>query len=253
MQSKSRIVILSIIIVLLILTFRFAWPWIHAGYIWRESTIKTLQFSSLSSADLIPRVLHQTYRDDHSIPLQWQEASNSCQRLHSDYQYRFWSDTDGRRLIKNEFPDLLPTFDSYPYDIQRADVIRLAVLYVYGGIYLDLDIICLQSLDPLLTYDFIVPRTNPVGLSNDMIISKARHPFLLQVLENLPQANRNYLTKYPTVMFTTGPMYLTHQASEYPNRQSLDVLSSELYGKYTFNSSLALFRHLKGLKFHHFS
>ena len=47
-------------------------------------------------------------------------------------------------------------------------------------------------------------------------------------------------------MFSTGPMFLTHEASKYPNRSSLDTLSTELYGKYASNSSRALFRHLKG-------
>lgn len=50
-------------------------------------------------------------------------------------------------------------------------------------------------------------------------------------------------------MFSTGPMYITAQASNYIHRQSIDILSPELYGKYAHNSSLALFRHLKGLIF----
>lgn len=49
-------------------------------------------------------------------------------------------------------------------------------------------------------------------------------------------------------MFTTGPMFLTFEASHYPNHSSIDVLSPELYGKYVFNSTVALFRHLKGMK-----
>ncbi len=48
-------------------------------------------------------------------------------------------------------------------------------------------------------------------------------------------------------MFSTGPMFLTHEASYYPARSSLDILSPELYGKYVHNSSNSLFRHLKGL------
>ena len=51
-------------------------------------------------------------------------------------------------------------------------------------------------------------------------------------------------------MFTTGPMFLTHQAAQYKNRSSIHVLSAELYGKYTFNASQSMFRHLKG--FHPF-
>lgn len=41
-------------------------------------------------------------------------------------------------------------------------------------------------------------------------------------------------------------MFLTHEASFYPKRSSINVLSQELYGKYVYNSSRSLFRHLKG-------
>jgi len=42
-------------------------------------------------------------------------------------------------------------------------------------------------------------------------------------------------------------MFLTHEASNYPNRSTIDVLSQELYGKYVQNTSRSLFRHLKGI------
>jgi mannosyltransferase OCH1-like enzyme len=195
MQYCPRRILLYSFLFLLILAIIILWPWIHAGYVWRRSTIQILEHSKSFSSNSIPRIIHQTYRDIHSIPYQWQQASNSCRTLHPDYEYKFWTDEEGRRLIEQTFPCLLSTFDSYPYNIQRADVIRLVVLYVYGGIYIDFDIICLKSLDQLLQYEFILPRTTPVGLSNDLIISKPKHPFLFKVINNLPQSNRNYLTK----------------------------------------------------------
>ena len=48
-------------------------------------------------------------------------------------------------------------------------------------------------------------------------------------------------------MFSTGPMFITHEASYYSDRSSLDTLSPQLYGKSSHNSSIALFQHLKGL------
>jgi len=199
MPFGSRTILVLSLFILIILSIYLVWPWFHAAYIWRQNTIKSLDHSTISSLNntksLVPRIIHQTYRNIYSIPFKWQQASNSCRNINSDYKYKFWSDEEGRRLIEKEFPSLLLTFDSYPYDIQRADVIRLVVLYVYGGIYLDLDIICKKSLDQLLNYQFILPQTTPVGLSNDFIVSQAKHPFLLQVLNNLPKSNRIYFTK----------------------------------------------------------
>jgi hypothetical protein len=48
-------------------------------------------------------------------------------------------------------------------------------------------------------------------------------------------------------MFSTGPMFLTHEASYYSNRSVINVLSQELYGKYVYNASRSLFQHLKGI------
>ena len=197
MSLVSFTSVLTSLIVLTILSTCLLWPWLHATYTWRTGTIKSLKElpNRSSTMQQVPRIIHQTYRHIDSIPLKWQAASNSCRSLHSNYEYRFWSDNQGRRLIETEFPSLLPTFDSYPYDIQRADVIRLVVLYIYGGIYIDFDIFCLKSLDSLLEYEFILPQTKPAGLSNDVIISKRRHPFLYQVLDNLPSANRYIISK----------------------------------------------------------
>ena len=175
------------------------WPWCYAAWIWQTSTINSSTRSSLTISDLnkakIPRIIHQTWRDADTIPHNWQQASNSCRHLHPDYQYRLWTDKDARKLIEEEVPCLLSTYDSYPYDIQRADMIRLVILYIFGGIYLDLDIICLQSLDQLRMYEFILPRTRPVGLSNDFIMAEPKHPFLLQVINDLPKFHRRFFTK----------------------------------------------------------
>ena len=54
------------------------------------------------------------------------------------------------------------------------------------------------------------------------------------------------IDRYATVMFSTGPMYITHEASNYVNHSSIDVLSQDLYGKYTHNSTRSFFKHLKG-------
>jgi mannosyltransferase OCH1-like enzyme len=152
MQFRLRTIFLSSFAIFILICIYIICPWIHATYIWRQSTIKSLDFPTISS-NPVPRILHQTYRDVDSIPFQWQQASNSCRTLHSNYEYKFWTDNEGRRLIEKEFSCLLSTFDSYPYNIQRADVIRLVVLYIYGGIYLDMDIIFLKVLNNLPKYN----------------------------------------------------------------------------------------------------
>jgi mannosyltransferase OCH1-like enzyme len=198
-HCRIRTIFLFSLTVFLLLSAYISWPWFFAAWIWRKSTIDFVDFPIVStlneSLSNVPAIIHQTWRDNNTIPITWQHASNSCRSLHPNYEYRFWTDQEGRRLIEKEFPCLLSTYDSYPYDIQRADVIRLIVLYIYGGIYLDFDIICLKSFDQLRTYKFVLPKTMPVGLSNDFIVAEPKHPFLLKVLNDLPKFNQNFFTK----------------------------------------------------------
>ena len=52
-----------------------------------------------------------------------------------------------------------------------------------------------------------------MGFSNDFMVGTAGHPFLAQMLKGLPKWNKRFGSKYPTVMFSTGPMFVSYQVS----------------------------------------
>lgn len=148
-----------------------------------------------------------------------------------------WTDASSREFIAAHYPWFIDTFDNYRYPIQRADAIRYFVLYHYGGIYMDLDIGCRRSMDPLLVYPAILPKTIPVGISNDLMFAEKAHPFFKQTIDNLNSFDYSWLINYPTVMFSTGPMFLSIQYGLYV-REHFDmpvspirVLPKSLYGK----------------------
>lgn len=128
---------------------------------------------------------------------------------------QLWTDEKSREFIKAEYPWFLETFDSYPFPIQRADTIRYFVLAFYGGVYLDLDDGCNRRLDPLLSYPAWVRRTVPTGISNDAMGSVPQHPFFHTVIERLQHYNRNWGMPYITVMYSTGPLFLSVIWTEY--------------------------------------
>lgn len=64
------------------------------------------------------------------------------------------------------------------YPAHKADVIRLRMLQQYGGIYLDLDVICVNPLDALLQ-DTVVMGIEPgTGLCNAVILARPNAPFI---------------------------------------------------------------------------
>ena len=52
-------------------------------------------------------------------------------------------------------------YNSYPYAVQRWDMIRYLILYEYGGIYADLDYECIDALDSLLENEFCCLASDP--------------------------------------------------------------------------------------------
>ncbi|OBT81592.1 hypothetical protein VE02_10047, partial [Pseudogymnoascus sp. 03VT05] len=162
----------------------------------------------------IPRIIHQTYKTTET-PSQWAEAQNSCRSLNPSYQYFLWTDLSARDLIRTKYGWFLPTYDSYPYAIQRADALRYFVLWQYGGIYIDLDIGCRRSLDPLLAFPAWFPSTWPLGVSNDLIASTAGHPVLMKLSLDLQDHNFVSWSKYITVFWSTGPMFVNNILASY--------------------------------------
>ena len=155
-------------------------------------------------------------------------------------EYILWTDQSSRDLIEQHYPWFLDTFDGYRWPIQRADAIRYFVLYHFGGVYFDLDVGCLRRFDPLLQYQVVLPKTIPVGVSNDLMFSAKGHPFMEQAIRHLITFDHSYIMNYPTVMFSTGPMFLSVQYGLYtgshpstPESPGGDVriLPKSLYGK----------------------
>ena len=169
-----------------------------------------------------------------------------------------WTDASSREFIAKHYSWFLDTFDNYSYPIQRADAIRYFVLYHFGGIYIDLDIGCLRPVDPLLIYPVILPKTIPVGVSNDLMFAEKHHALLEQTIHNLVNFDHSWVLNYPTVMFSTGPMFLSAQYGIYttahPNTafQDVRILPKSLYGKNAKEDEAphSFFSHFYGSSWH---
>jgi len=185
------------------------------GLLFEDGAADTIYSSERSPADsnatftqLIPKIIHQTYKD-HDIPPRWRAGQQAVKDLHPDWEYMFWTDTSALSFITSHYPAHLHAFTSYKYPIQRVDALRYFLLHHYGGIYLDLDISPSRPLDPLLSYPAFACRTKPTGISNDALGSVPQHQFWGHVIDSLDAYNRNWLVSYITVMYSTGPLFLS--------------------------------------------
>ena len=150
----------------------------------------------------------------------------------------------------------LPTYESYPYDIQRVDAARYFVLHHYGGAYMDLDVGCRAEKD---LGDFlcsmersgksaVLPLTHPVGFSNDVLFATKGSPFFKGLMDALPGKNKWYGSPYLTVMYRAGPMFvpLQYAESSRATRAEVSALPPRLYSE----RGTRYFKHLRGGTWH---
>lgn len=192
----------------------------------------------------IPKLIHQTYRTLR-IPSRWKYTWYSVQMENPDYEYIFWTDEDIEGFLEDHYSWFLPTYHGYKYNIQRVDAFRYFALYHYGGIYMDLDIGCRESLDPILKYAAAFPATEPIGLSNDFMACQPRHPFFRFLMESLVASDHSYLLPSLTIMLSTGPLFVTRQYYNAPLEITKDI---RILGTEIYNHQLLF--HVKGDSWH---
>lgn len=194
-----------------------------------------------------PRLIHRTWKDEN-VPERWNEGVTSCYEKNVDFGYCHWTDAELERFIAATYPWFVDTYRNYAYPIQRIDAVRYFLLLQYGGIYLDLDYTCKAPLESSLTvysdFEVVLAETTPTGVTNGFMSSTSDHPFWRYVVRNLADADRWYVVPYATVMFSTGPMYLTRSLERYresglPGRIGVipkEKLADEVLGHLVGNS-----------------
>ena len=107
--------------------------------------------------------------------------------------------------------------------MERADILRLELLWKYGGVYVDIDMECLRPLDALAAgVDFFGTEIKPGRITNTVIGAASRHPILDRALRELrPQEPRARFDKT-----SSGPLFLAGVVREYPR---ITTYSRELF------------------------
>jgi len=83
--------------------------------------------------DVVPAILHHINLGPNPPRAEWVTARENCLKHHEGWQSFVWDDTTAGTFVQENFPDLKPMWDSYPYPVQRVDALRYMVLQKYGG------------------------------------------------------------------------------------------------------------------------
>lgn len=145
-----------------------------------DDSIKRRIENSNSSRGKIEKKIHCFWFSNDRKPEAYQRCMDSWKRICPDYEIIEWNarnyDWEKNRFMKQAFEKKKWAFVS--------DFARLDVIYHYGGIYLDMDVELLKSLDPWLQFSafFNFGTQNDIDLGSGFGSIKM-HPVLRTLLE----------------------------------------------------------------------
>lgn len=186
----------------------------------------------------IPKIIHQVYEDPAGPSNLLLEISETWKEKHPDWEYRFWDKQKTGEFLENIYPEYIPKYKSFVYDVQRWDAIRYLILYQYGGLYVDMDYECIENMEPLLNDSdccmgmeppmHAIQHNKPHIVGNALMASVPGHDYIKCIISEVFSERKLSSDPGLLVMESGGPFKITQLYDAYPKKQDITLLPSEL-------------------------
>ncbi|HZQ64003.1 MAG TPA: glycosyltransferase, partial [Gaiellaceae bacterium] len=93
----------------------------------------------------IPTVFHQIWLGPDPLPAEYAAYQQTWLEHHPGWTLRFW--TEDNLPLPLRRPEAA---ERLRVPAERANILRLELLWRFGGVYLDTDFECLRSIEPLI-------------------------------------------------------------------------------------------------------
>ncbi len=128
---------------------------------------------------MIPKIIHYCWFGRGELPEKAQECIESWKKYLPDYELKLWNednvDLDEADYIRDAYKHKHYSFVS--------DFVRMKVMALYGGIYLDVDMELKKSLDPFLNYAVCL-GTDDTGTIETVMMAEPGHPLMKAAFES---------------------------------------------------------------------
>lgn len=169
---------------------------------------------------VIPYKLFQTWHTKN-LPPQMLANVNKLKRQNPEFEHFLFDDEESRDFIRLNFDkDVLHAYDKLKPGAYKSDLWRYCVLYIHGGIYMDIKLGCIDDfkLKELIYSEHYVRdrdkyfRKNSVGIYQAFLVAYPKNPLYMdcinQVVRNVKNGEYGFNTLYPTGPGLFGDMYL---------------------------------------------
>lgn len=157
---------------------------------------------------MIPKIIHQIWvgpKEPPTIPMDtWKDK-------HPDFEYIRWNEEEFiKRDMKFECQNRIDEMEQW---CGKADIIRLELLYKYGGVFLDADSLCIEPIDDLMDNNFLIYENEKVRkglIANGIMGFTPKHPFIRKCIDFIIN---NEVSQAKTDLLpwqVTGPVLITN-------------------------------------------
>lgn len=199
----------------------------------------------------IPFIVHQTWKSYDSIPDDIKNIIELNKKLCPLFDFKFYNDSDCVNFIRDNFEEkVLNTYYKInkKYSAARADIFRYCVLYILGGIYLDIKSLIKHDLSTvirpdddsiLLNYSFMKGRSIERLLlpyehfEQWALIFSPRHPYLLAIIDQIIyEVNNNIIISSKEskkrILHLTGPDAFSRAIYNYKKNNTNPVTNDRI-------------------------
>lgn len=179
----------------------------------------------------IPKIIYQTWKTKN-LHKDIKRVRDNIQLLNPDYTMVLYDDADMEQFIKDNFDDAV--YRSYMrlnVGASKADFWRYCILYINGGVYLDIDSDIIRPLNQLIIGDeqCIITREKNAGIFNQWImVFQKNHPILLKAIH---MCCDNISKNITDIMELTGPKVFSRAINQvmvpYYDKVVADLYSEE--------------------------
>jgi len=182
---------------------------IYKELVLSEYTIVNINALPRIDTTVIPKKIFQTW-SSLDIPCNMKAAISANKTAHTDYTFYLYSDNMCAKFISDHYNEsVVNAFNSLVPGAFKADLWRYCVLYIHGGIYMDIkyQLVNNINLNELMHDDYFVKDRsihfkNGNGIYNGFMIVKPRNRYLLRAIMTIVKNTRN---KY----YGHNPLYPT--------------------------------------------
>lgn len=186
----------------------------------------------------IPNILFQTYHNKSEIP---KYINDNIKVYAPSYEYRLLDDSDALIFLTKYFSRcVVKKFKALRIGAHKADLLRYCLLYIYGGIYLDIKIMLIKKLDNIFinkTYFYSVIGHDNIQIFQGILASPPRNKLFLELICFIVNTNNNYISNYYMIFVTDLYNRLLKDCNNIPLHNGLNVGNS--YNYYLFNEKCA--------------